>query len=258
MKPIRAIEDIREGDEVLADDPDDTEPASAHKVSQVHRNWTKRLIHVAVDNDRDGTADGEVLATGEHPFWTKSRGWVFAKDLTGEDELLDERGGFHRVVSAKSVPTVCPTFNLSIEGTHTYFVLAGKTAVLVHNQGQIQPSLGGVGTMGTMGTSPVFQRHEVLPSAWLDANGFGPYRSGPFYNNNPAIYLPNRIHYQVNALQTQWGIGANGNYLVSAEEVLAKNAAILGFLSEEAGLTEAQIQQVMSEAYDHANSLPCP
>lgn len=26
-----------------------------------------------------------------------------------------------------------PTYNLSVEGTHTFFVVAGKTAVLVHN-----------------------------------------------------------------------------------------------------------------------------
>ena len=251
MKPIRAIEDIREGDEVLADDPDDTEPASAHKVSQVHRNWTKRLIHVAVDNDRDGTADGEVLATGEHPFWTKSRGWVFAKDLTGEDELLDEHGQFHRVVSAKSVPTVCPTFNLSIEGTHTYFVLAGRTPVLVHNAYEYQ-----VGTYGSLnGGANIgdgFFAHEPLPNAWLRANG---YASGVRLSQNPAIALTGETHGIINGLQETWGI-KNADILrsITAEEALEANLRFM----QEARVPNGPANQVTENALKFAEQLPCP
>jgi hypothetical protein len=60
------------------------------------------------------------------------------------------------------------------------------------------------------------------------------------------------------AMQGDWNIGRLGDHSVSAEEILAKNAAILEHFAEEAGITDAQIQQVMSQAYDYAKSLPPP
>lgn len=249
----KSIEDVKEGDEVLAADPSDGQPAGPHKVQELHENWTRRLIHILVRKDGDVGSGGEIQATGEHPFWTVNRGWVNAKDLVAGDRLLSPYGDEPVVVSITSAPTVTATYNLSIEGTHAFFVMAGDTPVLVHNQ-----SLGGVGTMGTMPSSPIFQRHEVLPAQWLFENGYGPYRAGPFWNDNPAIYVPNDVHYQINGLQTDLNIGSGGDFSVSAEEILAKNAAILEHVAQDAGLTDAQIQQVMSDAYDYAKSLPTP
>jgi len=78
------------------------------------------------------------------------------------------------------------------------------------------------------------------------------------WNNNPAIYLTNDVYTQVNALQTEWGIGGGDDFNVSADEILAKNAAILEHVAQDAALTDAQIQQVMSKAFAYAKSLPLP
>jgi Pretoxin HINT domain len=76
---------------------------------------------------------GELQVTGEHPVWTQNRKWVNAKDLVGGDRLLDSEGVGPQVVSTISVPAVTTTYNLSVEKTHAFFVMAGKTSILVHN-----------------------------------------------------------------------------------------------------------------------------
>jgi RHS repeat-associated protein len=133
------IESIQVGDTVLSQEPVEPGAPSARIVTQVHTNWTQRLIHVFVTASDNGSTldaerdEGEILATGEHPFWTENRGWVAAKDLSRDDQLRNADGTRPVVVSAISIPTVCTTFNLSVEGPHTFFVLAGKIPVLVHN-----------------------------------------------------------------------------------------------------------------------------
>jgi hypothetical protein len=97
-------------------------------VIEVHRTATHRLFHVEVSTEEGG----ELVATGSHPFWTQ-RGWVTAEDLSTQDVLADEVG--HPVpISAIAVESRdARTFNLSVQGAHTFFVVAGRTAVLVHN-----------------------------------------------------------------------------------------------------------------------------
>lgn len=93
----------------------------------MHRTATYRLLHLYVGEER-----GAIVATGSHPFWTQ-RGWVTAEELSTRDTLLDEGG---RTVALRAIAAEsrdAPTFNLSVEGTHTFFVLAGSTPVLVHN-----------------------------------------------------------------------------------------------------------------------------
>ena len=126
----KAIEDIREGDMVLSDDPKDEQAAEPRKVSQIHRTATYRLFHIEVHRaDREG---GEIAATASHPFWTQ-RGWVTAESLTKSDLLVDERGAPITIRSIAIESRDALTFNLSIEHTHTFFVVAGGTPLLVHN-----------------------------------------------------------------------------------------------------------------------------
>ena len=66
----RPIEEVEEGDEILADDPLDAEGIGAHRVVQIHRTATYRLFHVEVR----GADGGEIVATGGHPFWTERGG----------------------------------------------------------------------------------------------------------------------------------------------------------------------------------------
>src|SRR5262249_4583472 len=74
----KPIEDVRAGEEVMAGDPETTEPATGHKVIATKTNWAERIVRVEVN---DGTNRSIVEATGEHPFWTRSTGWVAAREL---------------------------------------------------------------------------------------------------------------------------------------------------------------------------------
>jgi hypothetical protein len=122
------IEQVKEGDWVLSDDPSDGEIAAPRRVVQVHRTATYRLLHIEIDCE----PSHDIPATGSHPFWTQ-RGWVSAEDLVVGDLLTDDSGREVQITRIWDESTDVATFNLSIEGTHTYFVLAGGTAVLVHN-----------------------------------------------------------------------------------------------------------------------------
>lgn len=129
----KPIEDVEEGDWVLADDPDDGLPPTPREVTAWHLNWTEHLTEVFIDRDGDAMPDGSVEATREHPFWTQNRGWIDAQDLQSGDLLLDASGHVSRVTATKSINAVEPTFNLSVDGMHTFFVMAGDESVLVHN-----------------------------------------------------------------------------------------------------------------------------
>lgn len=125
----KRIEEVGEGDVVLADDPLTVRGPEPHKVTQIHRTATYRLVRLQVGEVNGG---GELVATGSHPFWTR-RGWVTAEELTVRDVLTDDAG---RPVSIRAIALEsrdARTFNLSVDGTHTFFVVAGETPVLVHN-----------------------------------------------------------------------------------------------------------------------------
>src|SRR5262249_39784072 len=129
----KAIEKVALGDEVLAKDPTTGEQPQPHRVIETLRSRTERLIHVAIDTDGDGRPDGEIQTTGQHPFWTLNRGWVAAKHLASSDLLIDSVDAPVLVVSVKSVPAARATYNLSVDGVHTFYALAGETPILVHN-----------------------------------------------------------------------------------------------------------------------------
>lgn len=130
---VKPIEDVEEGDWVLADDPEDGQAPAPREVTAWHLNWTEHLTEVLLDTDGDMVSDGSLKATGEHPFWTQNRGWVDAKELRPGDLLVDASGTTSHVTNTRSIDSVEPTFNLSVEGVHTFFVMAGGESVLVHN-----------------------------------------------------------------------------------------------------------------------------
>ncbi|WP_307874807.1 polymorphic toxin-type HINT domain-containing protein [Frankia nepalensis] len=81
-------------------------------------------------------ADGTVLATTEdHPFWSATdHRFERADELAPGEKLLrpDRR---QTTVSGLQPDTSrqAPAYNLTVADIHTYYVLAGATPVLVHN-----------------------------------------------------------------------------------------------------------------------------
>jgi len=123
-----SIEDVEVGEWVMADDPEDDEPAQPQQVVEVHRTATYRLFHIRFG----GEEGGSVASTGRHPFWTQ-RGWVAAEELTEDDVLLSDTGEVVEIDSIGVESQDSPTFNLTVANVHTYYVVAGEVPVLVHN-----------------------------------------------------------------------------------------------------------------------------
>jgi RHS repeat-associated protein len=127
-KPIR---DVQVGDLVLAADPK-TGEAVAQKVTVLHNTLDLDLVDVQV-----AVLGGDVATlhtTADHLFWDETLArWVGAGDLQPGHRLSTPEAGVVTVVDRKPVPGSDFMLNLTVSDLHTYFVLAGNTAVLVHN-----------------------------------------------------------------------------------------------------------------------------
>jgi hypothetical protein len=124
----KAIQDIRVGDWVLAKDPNESGAPTPHQVIALPRNWTEHIAHVQVEGG------SELQATRAHPFWVRGKGWMQAKDLRTGDALEDSSGRSVVVERVRIEDRDVNTYNLTVEGVHTFFALAGDVPVLVHNQ----------------------------------------------------------------------------------------------------------------------------
>lgn len=129
------IEDIREGDYVLARD----EHGSAlgyRKVVEVYRRTSYHLRHLTFESE-DG-AQQTIETTDEHPFWhaTQER-WRNAGDFTVGDHVISPDGHFQilTITHRTEHPLGVPVFNFQVENSHTYFVAttSGNNPLLVHN-----------------------------------------------------------------------------------------------------------------------------
>ena len=124
----KLIETIQPGDLVLSDDPEDDQPPTVRRVTEVHHTATYRIFRINVGDE----SGGDLLATSRHPFWTQ-RGWIATEDLTRNDMLYNRFGEPVSISSIAEQSMDTATFNLSVDETHTFFVLAGRVPVLVHN-----------------------------------------------------------------------------------------------------------------------------
>jgi hypothetical protein len=132
---IKPIDEVREGESVMAADPEKGIEAKACKVGGILHSKTRRLITIWLDSDGDGSEDCSVRATGEHPFWVFERGWINAEDLKGGDAVTGLSGPAARVARIEAVHSSnwTRTYNLDVAGIDAFYVLAGGTPVLVHN-----------------------------------------------------------------------------------------------------------------------------
>lgn len=128
---VRAIENLTAGDRVLDAQPGD--PAvQRHDVVLTHRTTTDtRFTDVTV-----ATPGGRRTLTGtsDHPFYDlTTRSWTDAGRLRAGDRLQTPDHSTVTVADVTSYTKPQVTYDLTVEGIHSYFVAAGDTAVLVHN-----------------------------------------------------------------------------------------------------------------------------
>jgi hypothetical protein len=123
----KRIDEIKLGDQVLATDPESGESGAHEVVATIIGEGIKFLEDIEVDG-------GKIAATDKHPFWLPDqKRWVNAEDLTVGSALQTSAGTRVQVTAIKERIVVQRVHNLTVDGIHTYYVMAGDTPVLVHN-----------------------------------------------------------------------------------------------------------------------------
>ncbi|MGA5267209.1 polymorphic toxin-type HINT domain-containing protein [Streptomyces lydicamycinicus] len=127
------IEDVTTGDRVVATDPETgkttTRPVVATIVTKDDKHFTDLTITTP-------TGDSSIIATDTHPFWSiDKKKWIDAGDLRPGTQLRTPQGTIAKITAVRHFHKKQRTHDLTIAGTHTYYVLAGATPVLVHNSG---------------------------------------------------------------------------------------------------------------------------
>jgi hypothetical protein len=136
------IKDIKPGDQVLATDPTTGDTAAKTVLTTIIGNGTKNLVGITIDTDGDtGHAADTIIATDGHPFWVSDLSeWVMANHLRAGQWLQTSAGTWIQITAVHRWTQTGTVYNLTVDDIHTYYVLAGKTPVLVHNTG---PGAGG-------------------------------------------------------------------------------------------------------------------
>ncbi|MFE0824140.1 RHS repeat-associated core domain-containing protein [Streptomyces sp. NPDC058847] len=133
----KPIEDVRVGDTVLATDPNTGESQPRKVTSLISGEGDKRLVDITLDVDGStGSRTSTLTATDGHPFWVPQfREWIEAGDLAPGQWLQTSAGTWVQITSTGHRTQSVSVHNLTVEDLHTYYALAGATAVLVHNCG---------------------------------------------------------------------------------------------------------------------------
>ncbi|XVQ16167.1 polymorphic toxin-type HINT domain-containing protein [Spirillospora sp. CA-255316] len=131
----KSIEKVRVGDKVVATDPETGRSATKPVTETISGQGDKQLVRIAVDLEGDsGQRTDVIIATDEHPFWVENaRAWVNAGDLRAGTWLRSSAGTWVQVTAVKTWTQHRRVYNLTVADVHTYHVVVGTQALLVHN-----------------------------------------------------------------------------------------------------------------------------
>ncbi|MFJ8476404.1 polymorphic toxin-type HINT domain-containing protein [Kitasatospora sp. NPDC094011] len=131
----RPIEQVHVGDAVAAADPQTGVSGPRTVRATISTPNDTEFTDLTVAGPDGGTST--LTATDNHPFWAQnSARWTDAADLRPGDTLRTDTGAAVRVDSVRHRSASAPAYNLTVDELHTYYVLAGDTPVLVHNDGR--------------------------------------------------------------------------------------------------------------------------
>ncbi|HET9381680.1 MAG TPA: polymorphic toxin-type HINT domain-containing protein, partial [Streptomyces sp.] len=135
----KPIEDVKNGDKVLATDPETGETSVETVTAEIVGEGIKHLVKVTVAAD-GGKKTAEVTATEGHPFWVPELGdWIDAKALRTGEWLRTSAGTYVQVTAVERWTNQhARVHNLTVSDLHTYYVVAGAAPVLVHNCGTVR------------------------------------------------------------------------------------------------------------------------
>ncbi|WP_050370658.1 polymorphic toxin-type HINT domain-containing protein [Streptomyces acidiscabies] len=128
----KPIEQVQAGDLVHATDPVTGESGARTVSQQIVTHDDKYLSAITIRGPTGDRAD--ITATYDHPFWNVGlRTWAAASDLRPGDALRTDSGATATVLANRSFEREATTHSLTVEGLHSFYVLAGDTPLLVHN-----------------------------------------------------------------------------------------------------------------------------
>jgi hypothetical protein len=138
----RPISQVKVGDQVSDAVPGDS-AQQTHTVQNVITTTTNRdFVDVTVKPSKLGkalagvalAAAAKLTTTFHHPFYDITQSaFVEAVDLKPGDQVQTTGGGTATVTDVHAYHQQATTYDLTINGLHTYYVIAGDTPVLVHN-----------------------------------------------------------------------------------------------------------------------------
>jgi RHS repeat-associated protein len=128
-KPISKIEP---GDEVEAADPATGRHQGLREVAATHVNHDSDLVDLEV---RGKAGHPQTLhTTSKHLIWDDTeRAWVPAGQLISGHTVKSADDHRFIILAVTARPGQAAMHDLTVQGLHTYYVLAGATPILVHN-----------------------------------------------------------------------------------------------------------------------------
>ncbi|MFP8959934.1 DNRLRE domain-containing protein [Streptomyces nanhaiensis] len=132
----KAIEDIEAGDQVRATDVESGHTRVRTVSDPRSSEGDKRLVTLTVRTvGMDAEAEGEVTSTADHLYWLPDAGrWVKAGELDPGSWLRTSSGIWVQISAVERTDRHQRVHNLTVEGDHNYYVMAGGIPLLVHNQ----------------------------------------------------------------------------------------------------------------------------
>jgi hypothetical protein len=175
------IEDVKPGDRVIVTDPDTGKTTTRTVKRLITTHDDKNFVRLTLTTE-DGQT-GQLTTTTTHPLWVEYAGeWINAGDLLPGTTIRTTAGDTATVQAADHYTKRQTTHDLTIRDIHTYYVLAGDTPVLVHNQGGLQDDIGlGEGYTGRMDTFPMGQGADFEIHVYHRGNEVGVFGSNGWF-----------------------------------------------------------------------------
>ncbi|MFD7596523.1 polymorphic toxin-type HINT domain-containing protein [Kitasatospora sp. NPDC059812] len=130
----RPIEQIRIGDMVTATDPGTGVTGSQRVEATIYTPDDREFTELTITAPNGTTA--AITSTSHHPYWSESgHAWRDAVNLIIGDTVRTSDGQVARIINTRHWTMLQSAYNLTISNVHTYYVFAGNTSILVHNDG---------------------------------------------------------------------------------------------------------------------------
>ncbi|MEV4806621.1 polymorphic toxin-type HINT domain-containing protein, partial [Nonomuraea sp. NPDC049421] len=127
----KPIEKVETGDEVVATDQATGRTEARPVLALISSKGVKKLVDITVTVD--GAKD-VITATDNHPFWVpKRKAWLTAGALQPGMWLQTSAGTYVQITAIAHRTATQRVHNLTVQDLHTYHVVAGSQAILVHN-----------------------------------------------------------------------------------------------------------------------------